>query len=70
MPSRLITSIILQTLETNVRFAQNLTDFVAGVQNIHKAEAKRDPERGTSANGQVGAVQDPAKFVFRFGGGT
>ncbi|MDZ4790116.1 MAG: pyruvate, phosphate dikinase [Hyphomicrobiales bacterium] len=70
MPSRLITSIILQTLETNVRFAQNLTDFVAGVQNIHKAEARRETERATSAAGNVGAAQDPGKFVFRFGGGT
>ncbi len=82
MPTRLITSIILQTMETNVRLAQNLAEFVTGVNGV--AQRREDAPAG-AGNGAAGEPEsaptaaeaateakpvEPQKFVYRFGNGS
>ncbi len=82
MPTRLITSIILQTMETNVRLAQNLAEFVTGVNGVAQ---KREDASARAGNGAAGEPEtapaaaraateakpvEPQKFVYRFGNGS
>jgi pyruvate,orthophosphate dikinase len=66
MTSNFITSILLQTLENNVRFAQNLSNLVVGVSPLapqFKPQPEPEPEAPATA-------RDAAKLVYRFGGGS
>ena len=82
MPTRLITSIILQTMETNVRLAQNLAEFVTGVNGVAQKREDASARAGNGAAGEPetaptaakaateGKPVEPQKFVYRFGNGS
>jgi pyruvate,orthophosphate dikinase len=65
MPAHLITSLILKTLETNVRLAENMTAFVKGVSGA-AAKTGGNPAMNTTQP----AANAQGKYVYRFGGGS
>ncbi len=69
MPANLITSLILKTLETNVKLAENMASFIKGGEK----GGETPPANGApspAANSAPAAAPDKGKFVYRFGGGS
>ena len=73
MPTRLFYDLIKQSLETNVRLAENLATFMKAAQGM--SERRPEPEQAPATkNGAAqehkAPVRDGQRWVYRFGAGT
>jgi pyruvate, orthophosphate dikinase len=74
MPTRLFYDLIKQSLETNVRLAENLATFMKAAQGASERRPEPEPAPPPANNGEAPKEKTPVRpgqhWVYRFGAGT
>src|SRR5687767_942236 len=74
MPTRLFYDLIKQSLETNVRLAENLATFMKAAQGASERRPEPEPAPPPANNGMAPKEKTPVRpgqhWVYRFGAGT